>query len=648
MTLMAQLNSPRQEPVLGRAAHQFDLRYRKDIDGLRSLAVIPVVLYHVGFTFFRGGFIGVDVFFVISGFLITQILNKEIVEGTFSVIRFYDRRIRRIFPALFATLLFTLLGAVLYMLPSELVDFGRSLVASIAFCSNLYFLSESDYFNVALQNSPLLHTWSLAVEEQYYIFFPIILYALKGLGRRRQWLALFGIAAFSFILSVFLVRASLEQVAFYLLPARAWELLIGALLALELVPVIRALWIREILAGAGVILILLSSVIYHDHMPFPGATALAPCCGAAFIIYAGQYHPTMTGRILSLRPLAFTGLISYSLYLWHWPIIAFAHLQLVGPFTLAQKVAIVLVSYLAAIASWRFVETPFRRRQLLTTAIGLRTIATAGMIVFVLAGSTLSVISRTLPWYTPEIIGISDYIHYNDRYIYRRGQCFIDSHSISDRHYDLLQCASIDPARPNVLLMGDSHAAHLWKGLSVTRQDTHFLEAAASGCKPVYNGRGEPACVKLMNEMLLELIPSGRIQGVILSAEWIKSDIPALISTVDKISSLGPTVYVSGPIVEYEQSLPRILSIAIIDHDPSLLVTGRRAGIEEIDDQIRAALRGHHAIYISPYRALCGVSTKPCAVYAKGAIPMQWDYGHLTADGSIYLAKIISKDILNK
>jgi peptidoglycan/LPS O-acetylase OafA/YrhL len=623
--------------------------HRSDIDGLRSLAIIPVLLYHTGFTRFHGGFVGVDVFFVISGYLIAQILHREIQDDRFSLLRFYDRRIRRIFPALFVVVAFTLVAAEFFLLPSELVDFGHSIESAILFFSNMYFLSQTDYFNVALQNSPLLHTWSLAVEEQYYIFFPLLLYALRSFGNNSRWLTLAGVAALSFAASVVLVHGSLQQIAFYSAPARAWELLAGALLAIGTLPVSRTYWLNEAMASLGVMLILGSSLIYSQYMAFPGAAAVAPCLGAMLIIYAGQSGRTLTGRILSTPPLVFTGLISYSLYLWHWPIIVFAHLELVGALTTTQKLAIIVASYGVATASWKFVETPFRLRRYVPTAVPLRVSALAGMALFTVLGAGIAASARHLPWFPQDVVALSDYIHYDDRQVYRRGQCFLDSHSVKDRHYDAADCAGIDPDRPNILIVGNSHAAHLWKGLAETRKDIHFLQATASGCKPVLGTHGEQACIQLVNRMFFEEIPAKHPAGLLLSADWQERDIPALVATVDALAPQVGTVYVSGPIVEYEESLPRILAEAELHHDDSLVITGRRAGVGRTDDLLRQALVGHRAIYLSPYSALCPAAPeRACTVFVDGHVPVQWDYGHLTAEGSIYLASILGSSLERK
>ena len=299
------------------------MQYRSDIDGLRALAVVPVVLGHAHVTGFAGGFVGVDVFFVISGFLITTILATEAREGSFSLTRFYERRARRLFPALFAVLIFCAAAAWTRFPAEDLEAFGRSLLATIFFGSNMLFWSETGYFDIAAEQRPLLHTWSLAVEEQFYLLFPLAVWwtTRRMGGRYAAWL--WPAMGASFVLSVVWVPTHPSS-AFYLVPARAWELLMGSALALGLVPALRQQSHRETCSALGTLFIAMSVVLYDANTPFPGSNAVLPCLGAALVIHAGHSGTTAVGRLLGTKPVVFVGLISYSLYLWHWPLLVFA------------------------------------------------------------------------------------------------------------------------------------------------------------------------------------------------------------------------------------------------------------------------------------------------------------------------------------
>ncbi|MEL6764342.1 MAG: acyltransferase [Cyanobacteria bacterium J06607_6] len=337
------------------------MHYRPDIDGLRTIAVLPVVLYHAGVAGFTGGFVGVDIFFVISGFLITTIIYQELEEGRFSLVRFYERRARRILPALFAVIFASLVAGWFLLVPADYDHMGRSAVSALAFVSNIWFWRNSGgYFGGATDYLPLLHTWSLAVEEQFYILFPLLLMALHRFARSLLLPAILVLVAGSLILAAW-ATPRMPSASFYLLPTRIWELGVGSLLALGLVRTEAPRALREVAGGLGLLAVLVPVFLYDSRMVFPGMAALPPVMGAALLIWAGTAGPVMASRLLSLRPMAWIGLISYSLYLWHWPIMAFVRNRL---FTVelepTWQVATILASFLAGWASWCFVERPFR------------------------------------------------------------------------------------------------------------------------------------------------------------------------------------------------------------------------------------------------------------------------------------------------
>ncbi|CAA6804837.1 MAG: O-antigen acetylase [uncultured Thiotrichaceae bacterium] len=338
------------------------LQYRKEIDGLRALAVLPVILFHAGFSFMSGGFVGVDIFFVISGYLITSLIVAEIDKGTFSLVNFYERRARRILPALFLVILACLPFAWVYLLPHEMVDFGQGVVAVTVFASNILFWKDSDYFSPDAELLPLLHTWSLAVEEQYYVFFPLLLMLAWRFGK--SWfvpMLLVLIAAISLALSEWLWRVD-SAANFYLLPTRAWELMLGALAGLYLRSShISIRWLREIGSLIGLIMIGLAIVLLDDSMPFPSLYALLPTLGAVFIILCADAE-TVVGRLLSLPIFVGVGLISYSAYLWHQPIFAFARIYGMDEPNIGIWVGLIALALLLAWGSWCWVEKPFRDR----------------------------------------------------------------------------------------------------------------------------------------------------------------------------------------------------------------------------------------------------------------------------------------------
>jgi peptidoglycan/LPS O-acetylase OafA/YrhL len=340
-------------------------KYRPDVDGLRAVAVLPVVIFHAFPETIPGGFLGVDIFFVISGFLITGILRDELAAGRFSILGFYERRVRRIFPALFTVLAATTLLAVAVMMPVDLREYFDTLLGATLFSSNFVFWQQSGYFDTAAELKPLLHTWSLAVEEQFYIFFPPLLWLAWRfrLAAAMAWLGLIGSFAFAI-----LALRNHADLAYYLIPSRAWELMIGAIIALGAVPDLSKLGraegaIRQVIAVLGLALIVIGFFTVDEFSKVPGFPALLPCVGAAALIYAGTgaARPTWPARLLSLKPFVFVGLISYSLYLWHWPLLALARYVNIDVLSTSQATAAVIAAFLCAWLSWRYVERPFRR-----------------------------------------------------------------------------------------------------------------------------------------------------------------------------------------------------------------------------------------------------------------------------------------------
>jgi peptidoglycan/LPS O-acetylase OafA/YrhL len=341
------------------------MMYRKEIDGLRAVAVVPVVLFHSGLPGFSGGYAGVDVFFVISGFLITALLLQDLQQDRFSIVKFYERRARRILPALTFVILITTLIAAFTLPPLRLAEYGASLIATVLFGANLYFWRTTDYFATAAEERPLLHMWSLAVEEQFYIIFPLLLLALwrwrRGGSDAMLWAVFLGSAVLSFALSVF--AAEWKPVAnFYLPVTRAWELLAGCMVALALkgAPPRKAIY-APVLAGLGLVLVIGALILIDETTPWPGPWTIVPVAGTALILlFARADCPT--GRTLGWGPLVWIGLLSYSIYLWHQPLLAFARITTPAHPPLALMAALALATIPLAWISWRFVEQPFRKR----------------------------------------------------------------------------------------------------------------------------------------------------------------------------------------------------------------------------------------------------------------------------------------------
>ncbi|MEQ8291616.1 MAG: acyltransferase family protein [Roseovarius sp.] len=360
------------------------MKYRREIDGLRAVAVLPVILFHAGLTFWSGGFVGVDVFFVISGYLITTILIDERERGTYSVLNFYARRARRILPALFLVLIVCIPFAWMWIAPYPLEDFGRSMAFAALFISNAHFLEHGGYFDLNADLRPLLHTWSLAVEEQYYLLFPLVLFCLRKFRKVKYVIGFTLLALASLAVAEWGWRNYPNQ-NFYFTPSRLWEMLAGSLCAAILYQ--RAQMKSEVLAGLGLAMILYSTVFFDAALPFPSLYTLVPVVGTCLIILFAE-RETVTARLLSIGPFVGIGLISYSAYLWHQPIFAFARIRY--PEHLPDWVMMLLAALALGLAwaSWRFIEQPFRGKTplVLPTRRGVLSVSLAGIVAFAALG----------------------------------------------------------------------------------------------------------------------------------------------------------------------------------------------------------------------------------------------------------------------
>ncbi len=606
------------------------MKYRSDIDGLRAVAILPVVLYHLDVTRLSGGFVGVDIFFVISGFLITGLIHRDIVEGSYSVTEFYSRRARRIFPALFVMMALTSLAVAVLFLPSEVEEFRRIVLSTILFSSNIYFYVTQDYFVGNSDVNLLLHTWSLAVEEQFYIVFPFILILIAKFAPRATVPIVAGLLAASFGVSVYLVTWD-KQAAFYLLQSRAWELLLGSLIALGAIPHTRSRALTEAGGLAGIALIGWS-VLYTAPSPFPGAAAAPACLGAALVIWSGLGRRTFVAAGLGLAPVRFIGLISYSLYLWHWPVIMIARFLDPEPFTFKRKLVLLAVSVVLAIASWLIVERPLRTMgaRLGRTA----TLTAAGAAIAALLAGAWGLVSISELAWRPDGLSrrVMDVANAELAAPLKAGPCFLTSKWDSFHYFSAEKCLRRDDKRPNYLVVGDSHAAHLVSGLRAGYPGINFMMATSSGCKPVLPFVGAARCRELFAHILENYLPSQRVDAVILSAEWGQSDAPSVRKTLDAFARHADKVILFGPSVEFGQPLPRVAALERLTNDKGAVVRGILPGTMEADRAFKAELAGSPYGYVSMFDLECPQGT--CTLLDREGLPIYFDRDHLTEKGS--------------
>ena len=499
-------------------------KHRHEIDGLRSLAILPVLLFHMGFSQVPGGFLGVDVFFVISGFLITGIIVNELeTTGKFSILKFYERRIRRIVPVLLVVTIATMVAGFYILMPNEYVTLGRSVKWMLAFVSNIFFLNQNSYFAPNIDLNPMLHTWSLAIEEQFYVFFPLVLWLLhKYLPKRFWWVAVTGLSAISFLYATKHYASNASEV-FYLIQFRAWELMVGALAAIYIKKLQAPKWLAQTLSLLGLAALLGSYLFVGANLPHPGPITLIPVFGAVLVIVF-SVDGTLANRVLSIRPLVFIGLISYSLYLWHQPV--FAYLRVTSLHTLKpiEFLPALLGVFVLSYLSWKFVENPFRNRSKLKTKklLSIVGISTVALIV------AISVAKQPLSAYQVFEIKPGSTI--------TAGEIEADlapnpGFSNDCKRFITHQntCTSPGTGNPTVALWGDSFAMHWVQALMESKTKARFIAQDRSVCTPVIglaaktdnaNLSGAQACISVNKEFRKYLLGNNDIKTVILASHW--------------------------------------------------------------------------------------------------------------------------------
>ncbi|WP_338506315.1 acyltransferase family protein [Pseudomonas poae] len=489
------------------------LAYRRDIDGLRAIAVLAVVLFHFGVPGVTGGFVGVDVFFVISGFLITSIIWRERQAGRFSFVEFWARRARRILPALFVMIVATLVAGWFLLAPKDYEELGRAAHYQVIFTSNLLFARQHGYFEAASDIKPLLHTWSLAVEEQFYILFPLLLTLLSS--RLKHWrLALFGVLLVSFGMSVWAVEHE-PQKAFFLLHLRAWELLAGAMLAVMPAREWRASpALAQCVSLAAMGLILIAVFGFDSHTAFPGATALLPVLGVVGLIWANGQQYTWVGRLLSSRLMVGVGLISYSWYLWHWPVFVYANYAAVDGLSATELGGLMLLSLVLGYLSWRFVETPFREKRLLATRKAILVAAAVGILSIGLTGVALRKADGVPSRLSEQALRYAKAKKWSPELM----ACMADKDTPDERLF-----CHFGPKNPAVsaLVWGDSHATALIPALEIgaEKHDISLMEASFAGCVPLDGLENIARCAHF-NRRVEKAMSEQPISDVVLAARW--------------------------------------------------------------------------------------------------------------------------------
>ena len=648
-----------------------ELNYRADVDGLRAVAVIPVLLFHGGITAVSGGFVGVDVFFVISGFLITSIIQKQLAQNRFSLLNFYERRARRILPALFTVIAVTLLLASIIYTPNDFKKLGESIISVCLFASNLWFMFHVNYF-AEPDAVPLLHTWSLAVEEQYYLIFPIFLLLLWRFKKEKLLFPLLLIFIFISLVAASVAVFWQQEVSFYFTPLRAWELLAGSLLAIDVSANKLKDRTSSLVGGIGLILVFGSIVLLNEHAPFPGLLALPAVLGTCMIIYSGVNPRSLSRRILSNSYLVGVGKISYSLYLWHYPIFMFLAYIRMRPLTVSEVLFASCLSIFLAWGSWKYIEAPFRSDRIATstiwysTGIGVSLIFTLALFMTWSEGAPGRFKSKDL-----QAALISEDFN-EDRFT-----CAL----LDKRPLSVKEICKFGEKKtvPTVALWGDSHGEAWRSGF-----DKEALAANVSGL--FYGGLGCPPligveietnldCKVLANEIHSNIVSSTNIKTVVFAARWPvyvegeyspdrkgqslrlrrpgtvfgSADINnfelmknALVETVVSLEAAGKDVWIIGPTPELLQPTGRALTLQskglanpdeLTPTQGEFLIRNQRTFdiLSSLEELTKAEI-------LFPSKVLC--NEEKCKAYYKDAIAFH-DGDHLSNAGARALSHLI-------
>lgn len=647
------------------------MKYRPEIDGLRAIAVIPVVLFHSGCPGFSGGFVGVDVFFVISGYLIANILAIDLEKKKFNFLEFWERRARRILPALFGMIACTLPFAYFWMVPGAFKIYGQSLLGVVAFSSNIFFWQQGGgYFEAALDDMPLLHTWSLAVEEQFYILFPAFFSIVWSLGRKRTFWLVFCCLLASLAVAEWAAR-HYPNTAFYMAPSRAWELLLGVAISIKYTSAdSRYSLTKELAAILGIGLILISVFAFSALTPWPGMYALAPTIGTGLVI-AYAKADSGVGKVLANKVLVGIGLISYSLYLWHQPLFAFARTRAISSPSAELMAGLVILSLVLAYFSWRCVEQPFRSRQRMTRARLIKILAPIAC-TFLALGICISATN-----------GYESRLKNNTVYLNAKA-------AASDINPNSKECLAgpHNPIAPenacrigelsevsSVALWGDSHADTLAFELGKALQSEHLagVEFASMGCIPIVGANRSgifSGCSSYSQSVLEYLRNHPKLKTVVMLGRYTENFVGPYVSekckesihnvatldaspknlilkTVGLLQAMGKHIILVGPVPEIGCSVPLALQkIAIFGGGAQIAVTRKEylarnevmlSAINELPDNI---------VIVDPAHKLCGELLTDMCKYQTDDHVLYSDGNHLSNAGAALVVPDIMKSIV--
>ncbi|MCJ8409414.1 acyltransferase family protein [Escherichia coli] len=637
------------------------IKYRPDIDGLRAVAVLSVVIFHYFPTALPGGFVGVDIFFVISGYLITSIIRIDIINKSFSFIDFYKKRILRIFPALLLVLLFCLIYGYINLLPFEFKSLGKHIFSGSYFVSNITLWMESGYFDTSSAYKPLLHLWSLGIEEQFYLVWPIIL-IICSRARKGSEVASLSILIASLFYCIYTMSDN-DGLNYYSPLSRCWELMAGALLSqvsTEFSSLKERKALCEIFSFVGISLILLSITFINEEMMFPGYLAILPVLGASLVIFSGP-HTFINKNIISVKPFVFIGLISYPLYLWHWPLYSFARLQQGENIGLKTLLILFLLSFVLATLTYLLVEKNVRKLKrkgfaAIVLLVSVFTIGLFGGLKYLQTDVVNEAEMSDIDRFT-SINDVYDYFDYKK--LMRLNVC----HSVSID--TSLKNGCVSSNQNQIFLFGDSYAAALYSGLhnyiSKNNLPITISQMTEGNAPPFFliNKRGDTGRnLKVINsERIAEV---ARIKPRVLVMSWMvgglngindkNEAIKELKVTIKSIKSVSPNtkVVVVGPVPEWDGGLIK----NIIAYNKNMgrfpedrMTWGLRRYIQPWDVFMKHEIPKSGAVYISAYDVFC--NENGCLAKKGNDVDNIYavDWGHLTKEGSEFLIERIFRKI---
>jgi peptidoglycan/LPS O-acetylase OafA/YrhL len=633
--------------------------YREDIDGLRGLAILLVLGYHYFPTLLSGGFIGVDVFFVISGYVITSLLLREVKQTQqLDLFIFFCKRVNRIFPALILVLTFAYLFGLSCLTPSQFYAICQQIIAGALFVSNIYFMGDSNYFAASSESKPLLHLWSLAIEEQFYLIWPLLLFLT--IKSRKCTLFLLGILVIiSYIFNIKYLHDNNLAKDFYSIESRFWELGLGSLMAFfsntnadrkikygatQRETIIHSNWLSRsfinMQANIGFLLIITSALFLNNSDFYPGTLVLFPTLGTVMLIGAGK-HTIINNHLFSHRYSVMLGKISYSLYLWHWLLYSLCLLFLTKKPSGLTLAGLISLSFALAYMTCRFVENPYRRQ------LNIK-LKAAVMVCLMFIIATLSYIS---PFYvfkadSLDNAELSAQINFKHDYkdYYREGSCFL---RLEQEVLDFKFCANIEGSTKNyrLVLWGDSHAAHLYTGyLNRFGNEADILQLTVSSCPPLI-GIGEQRnrnCLNLNNE-IIRFVTSNRPNKVVLSAAWASYDWIRIEETIKVLLASGiRSIDLVGPSPQWVGGLNKNINLQYdrIGDIHSRIEVGLDLSLKEVDQKLRDLAKQYMINYISPIELLCGENGCDYKVDSSPDGLISWDGSHFTKKGSQHLLSL--------